>query len=132
MGKKRHLGSVGAYLLRENSAGVWETVVHRRSSRVDYAREQVATPGGFLDKKDTVDARGIMQESGLFLRGMQRELLEETDFCVDSIDPSDVFELPCSNETSTTDKNFRHTSEDPFVEGHATSWLRAGDDSWWC
>ena len=37
---------------------------------------------------------------------MQRGVLEETDICIDSIDPSDVFELPRYPGQSATHKNF--------------------------
>ena len=103
---KRYVGSVGVYLLREVSDEVWETIVHRRSARVSSSPNLLATPGGFVEKKDAVDEMGIMQESIMFRRGMQREVLEETDFCIDSIDPSDVFELPSVPGNPSTHKNF--------------------------
>ena len=52
MGRKdRIVGSVGAYLLREGFSGTWETVVHRRSMRVAYSKNLLATPGGMVEKK---------------------------------------------------------------------------------
>ena len=106
MGKGRYVGSVGAYLLREVDEGVWETVVHRRSGRVAFSRGLLATPGGLVEKKDAVDPQGIMQTSIMFRRGLQREVLEETNIDIDPIDPSDVFELPACSGQLATHKNF--------------------------
>ena len=106
MGKGWYVGSVGAYLLREVDEGVWETVVHRRSGRVAFSRGLLATPGGLVEKKDAVDPQGIMQQKVMFCRGLQREVFEETDICIDSIDPSDVFELPRYRGQSAIHKNF--------------------------
>ena len=104
--KMRPVGYVGAYLLREVSEGVWETAVHRRSARVAFCRGLLSTPGGLVEKQDAFDPHGIMQESIMFRRGIQRALLEATAFCIDSIDPSDVFELPSLPHQSATHKNY--------------------------
>ena len=87
MVEHRIVGSVGAYLLREVSEGVWETLVHRRSARVSSFEGLLATPGGFVEKKDAVDPQGILRQSVMFFRGMRREVKQETHICVDSIDP---------------------------------------------
>ena len=106
MGKDRYVGSVGAYLLREVDEGVWETVVHRRSGLVASCKNLLSTPGGLVEKKDAVDPQGIMQRNIMFRRGLQREVLEETDIDIDPIDPSDVFELPACSGQLATHKNF--------------------------
>ena len=106
MVKHQIIGSVGAYLLREVSEGVWETLVHRRSKRVCFSKGLLATPGGFVEKKDAVDPQGIIRQSVMFFRGMRREVKQETDICVDSIDPPDVFELQRIPDDPPTHKNF--------------------------
>ena len=70
------------------------------------SRGLLATPGGLVEKKDAVDPQGIMQTSIMFRRGLQREVLEETDIDIDPIDPSDVFELPACSGQLATHKNF--------------------------
>ena len=66
----------------------------------------LSTPGSLVEKNDAVDPQGIMQRNIMFRRGLQREVLVQTDICIDSIDPSDVFELPRYRGQSATHKNF--------------------------
>ena len=100
--KKKCIGTVGVFLLREMGDEVWETMVHRRSDEVTCSQHLLATPGGLVEKKDAVDSRGIMRLSTAFRRGLQRQVLKYTDIDIDSIDSNDVFELPTYAHQSDT------------------------------
>ena len=130
--KRKHVGTVGAYLLRHKD-GVWETVVHRRSKSVASGRECLATPGGSAEKADGVDYHGVLVESRAFRIGMERELREETGFCLDTIDAADVCELAPVAGLPPTHRNYCVFPRGPLLTAEpeaASAWemMRGGVD----
>ena len=103
---KRHPGTVGVYLLRHGDHDNWETLVHRRSERVNNAQYCIATPGGFVNKGDCVDDQRTMNMELGYYNAMFREIYEKTRFELDSIDPANIEKLDPLPIHSSTHRNF--------------------------
>ena len=103
---KRHPGTVGVYLLRSGVDGNWETLVHRRSDRVHYGGNCIATPGGFVDNADCVDEKYILNLEHGYYQALYRETYEETGFELENIDPGNIEMLDPLAVASSTHRNF--------------------------
>ena len=87
---KRFVGTVGVYFLRHGRDEDWETLVHRRSEKVDDFRNQISTPGGSVDKSDCVDEHEKMNKELGFYTAMVREAYEETGINLEGFPPENI------------------------------------------
>ena len=59
MGKKKHIGTVGAYFLRRRAEAQFEVLVGTRGKHVAVSKEMFATPGSVVEKEDLADTIGV-------------------------------------------------------------------------
>ena len=104
--QKRHVGTVGVYLLRHGSDESWETLVHRRSEKVGSSRNLIATPGGLVDRSDNLNSDWVLSQEHGFTRAMLRETYEETGINLEGIDPDNIFELERLTGSKPSHRNY--------------------------
>ena len=101
---KRYVGTVGVYLLRHGNDETWETLVHRRSAKVDDFRNQITTPGGLVDKSDCLDEHSMMNKEHGFHCAMVREAYEETGINLEGFPAENIWKL--GQSTDLTHQNY--------------------------
>ena len=101
---KRFVGTVGVYFLRHGRDEDWETLVHRRSEKVDDFRNQISTPGGSVDKSDCVDEHEKMNKELGFYTAMVREAYEETGINLEGFPAENIWKL--GQSTGSTHQHY--------------------------
>ena len=98
------MGTVGVYLLRHGNDDTLETLVHRRSERVNDFRDAIATPGGMVDRSDCIDEHDKVNKEHGFRCAMVREVYEETGINLEGFPQDHIWNPEHCN--SSTHRNY--------------------------